>query len=536
MKKPLSLTAAVLLLFSSAAGQALAEGRPTSADPPYLASVILDNVGAVSGVFDLGDRVEVEDEQDGFYVLKDGTLVEKWLVRLDTEEAPSGTTARAIQDAEKEAEEKALQRAEEETEKESTATSGQTAEEETAGEEQEKEEQEKAPAGRTVYVKNGRGTPLYDNPYCEGEPLRMLKFNQALTVEDEFGRMMRVMFEEEAPEPEKADENEEEEAEDAGPDTNAKPASSAAPAAPAEAAEDAQKEPVKIPVTGYLLSSETKNTIGYGYDYGGGGGGGGGGGADGGEISLTGYRVMPKKEGIVLLAAVRPDPGEQKQPALLAGVQEDKQEQKEAEAEEEPFVGGSGTILARGTENYACVFRRGDRVSVMNPPNDGRLTKADIQEAEKLQAEAEAADGASVGTTAETARTEAKTEEKEENAYEPIALSSLLLEDGSIATLPTKLLYFKGDPFYSQWKGYTKNNAQFYRNWRTHLEEPQKLDLNTEVKVLREFGDYSVVQLRDKTVGLVLTGMLSETKVAYGYDFGGGGGGGGGGEWTDPVL
>ena len=142
MKKISAVIISVLLLSFSAAS-AQAEEPKTM---PVEAAAVLDNVGAVIGTFDLGDQVQVKSEQDTYYVLSDGIIVEKRLVRLDSE---------------------------------------------------------KAPAERTAYIRNSGETPLYDNPYCEGEALRMLKYNQKLTVQDEFGAMLRVMIEEEVKETEK---------------------------------------------------------------------------------------------------------------------------------------------------------------------------------------------------------------------------------------------------------------------------------------------------------------------------------------------
>ena len=444
MKRMLSVVLAAFLMLTLNAVQALAEEPEVSPNPdlPREAAVILDNVGAVCKVYDLGERVEVEKEQDGFYVLKDGTLVEKWLVRLNTEEAP---------------------------------------------------------AERTAYIKNSGETPIYDNPYCEGRPLRMLKLNQAVTVQDEFGKILRVMIEEEA-------------ADQGVPDKDLSADNDGSTVTPAQDTASEAKAPEKIQIIGYLPAVNTKNSIGYGYDYGGGGGGGGSGsgeGADGGEISLTDYYVSPKQEGYVLLASAQADAEKQ-----------------------EAFVGGPAKILAGGTEGYACLLHRGDEVSVLNLRDDVRNETYETAGDGKTTPKTDASDK-TAGNAAEQGGTAAGNETEE-----PVAISTVLLKDGSTAEIPTKLLFFKGDKVYQTWTGYAKNNAMFYRNWRTQLDDPKKLAINTELQVVGEFGEYNIVQLEDETVGLLLAGMLSETKVAYGYDYSGGGGGGGGGgsEWTEPTL
>lgn len=440
MKKILLLLLPVWMLLSLPV-QAFA------AKSEFDAAVLLNDVGAVIRVYELGDKVTVESQQGDYYVLSDGTLVEKWLLRLDTEELPEGTTVRALADAEKEAAEKAAKEAEEKAAREAA---GETVEE--TAEETAEEVPAETPAGRTVYAKNREETPLYDNVYCEGEPLRMLEYNQELVVEDEFGKVMRVMMEEEVPVPE--------------PEEDAEPAASPEPAETAEAEET---EPEKIQIVGYVLAADTKKAKYGGGGGDGGGGGGGGGGADGGEISLTNYRVMPKQEGFVLLANVTPDAAE-------------------GEEEEEPFVGGPGMILGKGAEGYACIFQRGDIVKVTE-----------------------------------------KTDKRS-------SACTIMLEDGRPAAVRRSLLYFKSDRFYQAWTGYTKNGALFYQKWRTQLDDPKKLAVNTELQVIGRFEDFNIVQLEDETIGLVSAELLSLTKVAYGGGGDGGGGGGGGGEWTAPVM
>ena len=404
MKRLLSILLSVLLLTAMPiCGTAAA--ADTAADPARIldAAVLLDRVGAVVKTFDLGEQVSVDKEKDDFYVLKDGTLVEKWLVRLDSE---------------------------------------------------------KAPAERTVYIKARGETPLYDNPYLEGKPLREFPINTALTVLDEFGQLMLVAVSEDSP------------------------------------AEKAQDKAAAEPLVGYLLASNTKATL---YEYngwgsgggssGGGSSGGGGGapvGVDGGDISLTAFHSFSQRASD---SGLQPGLRTSPQLVLLASSEADTAGPAEAEAEKDTVVDAKGTILAQGAEGYACVFQRGDEVKV--------------------------------------------TEKGEE-------ISTLLLDDDTKATVPTKLLFFKGDKPVEPWKGYAKANAPFYRSWRTWLETPARLTINTELQVLGNLDDFCIVQKADGLVGLVPANMISKTMIAL-YDFGGGGGSSGGGssggvEWTDPQL
>ena len=196
MKQVTALLLALLMLLAlSACGQSGTPApeaeptvAPTSAPTPEptpeptpvttAAAVLLDRVGAVAKTFKLGEKVEVTGERDGCYVLSDGLLVEKWLVR------PEG---------------------------------------------------EAAPAERRAYA--AKNAAVYDNPYCEGEPLLTLGYAQSFTVLDEFGLVLRVKVEDKT----------------AG------------------------------ELTGYMPTADSMKSVSY-YE---GGGGGGGGPQDGGEISLT---------------------------------------------------------------------------------------------------------------------------------------------------------------------------------------------------------------------------------------------------------
>ena len=152
--------------------------------PTEAAAVLLDRVGAVARLYDLGEKVKVVGADEDYYTLSDGLLVERWLIRLDTEEAP---------------------------------------------------------AERTAYAR-GSDAAVYGSVYCEGEPLLKLSSNQAVTVLDEFGPVLRVR------------------------------------------AEEKKKDAEPTSVEGYMLAADTVNYNPYGYYYGGGGGGysGGGGGGGGG--------------------------------------------------------------------------------------------------------------------------------------------------------------------------------------------------------------------------------------------------------------
>ena len=198
MKQVTALLLALLMLLAlTACGQSAeptapaaapaAEPTPAPAPEPTpeptpettAAAVLLDRVGAVAKTFKLGDKVEITGEQDDCYVLSDALLVEKWLIRPEGEEAP---------------------------------------------------------AERKAYAK--KNAALYDNPYCEGEPLMELSYAQMFTVLDELGMVLRVKAEDKT----------------AG------------------------------EIMGYMLAAESMRSL---YTDEGGGGGGGGGSRDGGEISLT---------------------------------------------------------------------------------------------------------------------------------------------------------------------------------------------------------------------------------------------------------
>ncbi|MCR5136005.1 MAG: hypothetical protein K6C12_02745 [Oscillospiraceae bacterium] len=353
----------VLAIMASAAafsahGEASAEAAEPAVSEPAEAAVLLDRVGAVVKTYHLDEKVTVTEEKDGYCLLSDGCLVERWLIRLESE---------------------------------------------------------KDPEERTAYAKSGGETPLYDNPYLEGKPIRMLKADQTLSVKDEFGQVLRVLVEENGDSKETA---------------------------------------------GYLAAGETRSTAGYGFDYGGAYSGGGGS-IDGGEISLTGYTVNERKDGFILLASTT--------------------ESGKNSAKERP-----ARILAENTEGYACVFRRGDEVRV--------------------------------------------TEKGKE-------VSVLLLDDGTTAEVPTKLLFFKGDKTYKPWTGHARAGTVFWRNWRTHLEKGESLEINTELQIIGSFGDFLIAEKKNHTVGLVRTEQVSEKPVSV-ADYSGGdySGSGGGDTWTPPAL
>lgn len=127
-----------LMIYVLSALMLLAIAAPAAATEPEAApaKVLLDHVGAVAKTFSKGDAVTVVGEQEDCYVLEDGLLVEKWLVR------PEG---------------------------------------------------EASPKERTVYAK--KGAAVYAGVYCEGEPLLTLGKNQSLTLLDRFSRVMYVRAE-----------------------------------------------------------------------------------------------------------------------------------------------------------------------------------------------------------------------------------------------------------------------------------------------------------------------------------------------------
>lgn len=114
------------------------EPTPSSTPEPMTISAwaLVDEAGVVGRTFSLGAKVEVGSEQDGYYVIEtdDGDLlVEKWLVRMESEKSPKAYTA---------------------------------------------------------YAKSNAN--IYIDPYFEDERIATLKTNTKLTVEDSFGEIVRV--------------------------------------------------------------------------------------------------------------------------------------------------------------------------------------------------------------------------------------------------------------------------------------------------------------------------------------------------------
>ena len=109
---------------------------PISVHAEETVTVRVDEAGLIGKIFALGDKVEVTGEQNGYYTVKttDGSfLVEKWLVRVDTEAAPQSWTG---------------------------------------------------------YAQDNTG--VFANGYLEGEALATLGLNTPLTVEDTMGTIARV--------------------------------------------------------------------------------------------------------------------------------------------------------------------------------------------------------------------------------------------------------------------------------------------------------------------------------------------------------
>ena len=114
------------------------EPTPTATPEPATipAKALVDEAGVIGKTFSLGERVDVKAEWDGYYVIdgEDGELlVEKWLVRLDREKDPKSYTA---------------------------------------------------------YARSG--AEIFSDPYLEQERIASLSLNTRLTVEDAFGKLVRV--------------------------------------------------------------------------------------------------------------------------------------------------------------------------------------------------------------------------------------------------------------------------------------------------------------------------------------------------------
>ena len=133
-------------------------------------------------------------------------------------------------------------------------------------------------------------------------------------------------------------------------------------------------------------------------------------------------------------------------------------------------------------------------------------------------------------------------------AVEKEGYYTLYLE-GEYAYLPENLAQpLNQEETYAQWDGFAAKNARLYDNYLL-LGEGEKLNLNTEIKVLWENEDFYVVNVEGNVAYMKLDAVnLEKVKVSSGgggnSSSGGGGnsssGGGGnsssGGEWTPPAL
>lgn len=177
-------------------------------------------------------------------------------------------------------------------------------------------------------------------------------------------------------------------------------------------------------------------------------GGGSSGGQDGGDIGL-GYHVDQDMSIVRMFARIHRE-GEQ------------------------PFIPGTGTILAEATEGYVAVLSRGDTVQV--------------------------------------------TERGEE-------VCTVLLDEET-GIMQTRLLAFGDEAEYAAWDGYAQGSAPLHRHWRM-LDEETKLNLNTKLHVIGEVGSIYIVELEDG-LGFVPMDKISRNQITYTPSSGG--------DWTDPTL
>ena len=127
MKRNISVALALLLLLVLV---------PASAHAEETAAVRVDEAGVIGKIFALGDKVEVTEAKDSYYIVKTDAgalLVEKRLIRMNTEAAPQSWTG---------------------------------------------------------YAQNNTG--VFTNGYLEGDPLATLNLNTSLIVEDTLGTVARV--------------------------------------------------------------------------------------------------------------------------------------------------------------------------------------------------------------------------------------------------------------------------------------------------------------------------------------------------------
>lgn len=94
-----------------------------------------------------------------------------------------------------------------------------------------------------------------------------------------------------------------------------------------------------------------------------------------------------------------------------------------------------------------------------------------------------------------------------------------------------RLVRMEGAEGYEQWQGYARQNAAFYENYHLTDEEPETLNMNSEVTVLDSLGDCLVVQ-QGEQIGYMLEKEVSRYYIKPSYGGGGGGTGADGGDIT----
>lgn len=110
-----------------------------------------------------------------------------------------------------------------------------------------------------------------------------------------------------------------------------------------------------------------------------------------------------------------------------------------------------------------------------------------------------------------------------------------LYMNGLIARVPNWAVQLPEDEPYEEWDGFAAKGMSLYADYRMRVPA-RDVVLNTQVRVLQEFGDLLLVSL-DDGLYYVPADCVSQTYIQYNYNSGGGSSGGSsGGEWTDPVL
>lgn len=97
--------------------------------------------------------------------------------------------------------------------------------------------------------------------------------------------------------------------------------------------------------------------------------------------------------------------------------------------------------------------------------------------------------------------------------------------NGMYGYLPINFVRADGEEAYAQWNGFCAYGSKVYDNYLLQ-GDGISLNINTEVTILWDGGDYYVVSINGD-IGYMAKGIVSQTRYATG--------GGGGDDWTPPI-